>query len=67
MDVTLHLMIWPLAAFFVLAVAMLLSKDPAEDMACILADCLELIGQPMRVDDLKQDSARPSGAARGTG
>ena len=47
MDVTLHLMIWPLAVFFLLAVAMLWSKDPAEDIACILADCLELIGQPM--------------------
>ena len=50
MDVTLHLMIWPLAVFLLLAVAMLWSKDPAEDMACILADCLELIGQPMRAD-----------------
>ncbi len=66
MDVTLHLLVWPLAVFFVLAVAMLLSKDPAEDIACLLADCLELIGQPMRADDLKQGSARPSEAARGT-
>ena len=67
MDVTLHLLIWPLAVFFLLAVAMLLSKDPAEDIACLLADCLELIGQPMRADDLRQGSVPPSGAARGTG
>ncbi|MCH8111024.1 MAG: hypothetical protein IH905_03580 [Proteobacteria bacterium] len=66
MDVTLQLMNWPFAAFFVMAVAMLLSKDAVEDMACVLADCLELIGQPMRPDDLKQGSARPFGAARGT-
>lgn len=66
MDVTLHLLVWPLAVFFVLAVAMLLSKDPAEDIACLLADCLEIIGQPMRPDDLEQSSARPSEAVRGT-
>lgn len=51
MDISLHLMIWPLAVFFILAVAMLLSKDPAEDIACLLADCLEIIGQPIRTND----------------
>lgn len=63
----MHLLVWPLAAFFLLAAAMLLSKDPAEDIACLLADCLELIGQSMRGHELKQGTTAAFGAARGTG
>ena len=46
MDITVHLMVWPLIAFMLGSAAVLFSRDPAEDMACILADCLELVYGP---------------------
>ncbi len=40
------------------SVAVLFSRDPAEDIACILADCLELVYGP--------DWARDRAAAKGS-
>ncbi len=58
MDIAVHLVIWPLIAFMLVSVAVLFSRDPAEDIACILADCLELVYGP--------DWARDRAGAKGS-